>query len=627
MKPAALFAALLLILPLAADLSPQAPPPDGPALGPAKAKTPAAPAQPAAVKPQAAEPKAGEKAPDKIRPLPVVNDALAMIAADLATLPPDSHPYTRYIWVTTGAHEDMQAVALTMNRLSRAAVILRPWPLKRGPVLVMRVDLRHYAPQFDGRNANDIEDWTRTWEELQFDPRLNLLLTQDTLAFAAGIVPAEQDTVRVRRKQQADAKAETLDGKRRDDAEMKLADLKDLQDIVVARLPGADLDPGIYARLVAMTGSQAPVVTHEYFLFRALSAIRDKDVSQLYDTVWGGLYYEFAGIRTGAKKGTDLDVLLEELGIGNVAAGITADKVFDRLRSDQKIAKFRSDVTAGPRQISLLPSLSGRLDISSRFVSVTNDLKHANIDIGRHPLFNLLEIKPDAHEVIFTKANGLHGYALFNGAGKRQDEAPPDVARDNTIPNPHHQRLQPGIGCISCHEADGSDGWKPVANDAKVLTRSLEIFGDVGQRERSVPDTLDRIAGLYQGEPERIFTRGRDDLAAAVLRSTGPWVESKKAQGDVAKLAAVREVAVYRGYVLDLVTPRRALAELGIDVDEADATKVLGRLLPVRVGLEDPRLAALRAGLGLTRHDWGLAFGFAAARAKDTLQELQGKQQ
>lgn len=572
--------------------------------------------------------------PAKASPLPLPNDALALAVADLETLPEGARPFTRYVWVTDGDHEAMQVVSWALNIVSRASVIVRPVPLKRDRLLVLRVDLRAYASQIDRAGVNDLQEWIATWENLQFDPRYSLLLTADTLKFAAGIV-GEDALAHVRKERWVEVPSEPYQqgGKtfnvklaRRGFETVQVA-LADVKDVVLARVSAPHLDPQLVLKLAVGTASQAGLVSADYFLFRSMAAIKDEG-GAVWSTLFSGLYYDLSGIRSGAKVGTDLDNLLADLGVGEPGK-VDYKQVFDKLRSDQKVAKFHSEVTDGPREVDIIPILQGRIDGSVRLARITNDLKRSNVDVGQHPVMNLLQNKPDAHEVYYSRSNGLMAGALFNKDGARQDEAPPDVARDWTIPAPRHARLQPYIGCISCHEAESSDGFKRLDNDAKkLLANRLEIFADLSQLNRTVPDTLDRVLGAFTGDTERAYARGRDDYAAAVLLATGPWQKSKS-QADVVKLAGTKLVGIYRQYD-GVVTPQDALRELGVEAKKEEAVALLGRLLPPDkrsaqfFGVpEDPRIAALKAGIPVTRADFALVYSFAMERAKVTIAELQ----
>jgi hypothetical protein len=560
------------------------------------------------------------------------NDALALVVADLKTLDAESRLYTRYVWVTDAELEQLQCVSLGFNYVSRATTLIRPVPLGVGSLMVARVDLRHYAPR-----ERETEEWIRLWEEFRFDPAFNILITKGTLKFATDLgvkIPDAKKVVqKVQRREFKDQKIYDNQGKKQyyDDKTGKYYDQPYLDepynvtvsaiDGDVLRVVGLHLDPALVAYAVDVTHSQAPVVSHGYFLTRLLTTVQGKGVAK---TLYGGLYYDFAGTRKGAKKGTDEDVLFEQLGVGNVEKGITAAKIFDDLRTDQRVAVFRSGVTGKPRRVDMLPTLAGRE--SRGLISVTHDLKAQDIDIDTHPIMNLLDFKDAAREVIFVRVNGLHGFALFNGEGILQEAVPQDVATDGSIPFPNFQVLQPAISCIRCHASEG--GWRLLENDVKKLTTELDIFDDVGSR-KSQPDVIDRLRGLYAGDMERkLLPFSRDDYAAAVLQAAGPWKKSKD-QLDVVKVSGGRLAEEFAAYNYNQVDAARALRYLGEESpkDPKEAKSLLKKLLPpvpVDAGgfvREDPRLGILFAGGRINRTDWDLLAGFLHARLKARKQQ------
>ncbi len=636
-----------------------------------------------------APPKAAVKAPPKAKPpaekapvLPTTTvagvkvgltctpaDAVVAAEADCQTLKGEA-PFYRYIWIEDGSLETMKAMALVVNYPSHATTVVRPTPVIAGNVLLLRVDLRAYAPQL-----GQLEQFLKLWEDYQYDPKFSVLITKDVLGNltypddkvpvvrvkktiqkkAETAAPGEpqwrtetrviphpggrfkipDDTDRyydnlpagnysfeLKFKAKADPVAEFVEV--REFAEVKLTDVKDVN---LVRLAGYHLPVRQYADLVNRMRTAAPVVSHSYWMCRHLSTVKDDGV---YAELYGGRYYDFMLFKRDQKKGTDEDHILEGLGLGNVEAGETAEKLFDRLRSDQRVAMFKSKVTGKPRRADFLRSPTGR--DGTGIVAITHDLRDKDIDVGQHPILNLLKFKDAAREGIFEQKNGLHGFWLTDGAGKLQDEAPPDVVADYMIPTPHSRRLQGAVSCIRCHGVGRDDGWKPATNDVKKLVAKYnDIFGDVTKKNDAVPDTLDRLAGLYQGDPEnRLLPRGRDDYAAAVLKATGPWPASKD-QVDVVSLAAARIAKVWEDRNYTQVGPKQALLEMGIVCEEKDAETVLRAvLLPAvenaALGIvpEDPRIGALKAGIPINRVDWDLTYGFAAPRAQRTLMTLQG---
>lgn len=540
--------------------------------------------------------------PPRVIRLPTPADAQSAALADLKTLPPGEAVFQRYVWCQDQYYESKQLISLTVNYVSRASVIYRPALVKGG---LVRIDLRRIAPRVE-----DLADYLALWEEFAFDPSFATIITRDAIEQEIKRGNTFTDVLEVgRKKVLVRCKPYVLDAQEHDS-----------KWVSVIRLQGRHLDVKLASELELATGSLAPVVESRYFTFRALSTIKDKNNGNgTFTQVFGGLYYDLAGIRqakaAGKKKATDEDLLFESLGIGDVDKGITAEKIFDATRSDQRVAVFRSRVTAKPRRVDLFPALSSRG--GAGFLIVTHDIGRSDVDIATHPLANLENFKDKAREDIFTKANGLHGFALFDGQGKLQDEAPQDVVADRQTPAPHTTELAGAISCIRCH--GDSDGLKPLSNDVLALRqRYIDVFGDLDPKNlnRTIPDTLDRMAGRYAGSPDKLLRRGREDYLEAILRATGPWKDSKD-QTEVGKITSQAYERLFREWYYDPVDAYKALAEMGRDVPPKQAVTLFRELVGKDPsGLEDIRIGAMAVGLETTRTDWSLVQSFAATRLR-----------
>ncbi len=227
--------------------------------------------------------------PQQPQVIPTENDALALAAADIATIPVFDRCYVRYLWVKPSdtLHEDMQCLSLACNYISRATVIVRPMPLGKDRLMLLRIDLRHYWPK-----ERDLEEVLKAWEEFRFDPRFNLLLTRDTLKFAIGVdLPTGKKSTTKKKREFAD-KQSYKDAKTGaylgywdeqtktyhknpwvEEVCQEQGGLFDSGDDVV-RVVAPHLDPLLVAALVEQTRSQAPVVNSGYFLTRHPRGIR-----------------------------------------------------------------------------------------------------------------------------------------------------------------------------------------------------------------------------------------------------------------------------------------------------------------------------------------------------------------
>lgn len=568
--------------------------------------------------------------PPEVKRLPTINDALLVAVADKRTLPEIDQPFMRYVYIDEGGIEAAKLFAWEINIVSRASVIHRPVPLGGGAVIVLRIDLRLYAPR-----DQDLKDWIDIWEELEFEPLLSLLITRDTVKQLVFVEGQEIPTVRqrvtrkVKRKvtvaatKTKKASVKTVTRTVTEDRDVPITKAKDID---LVRIVGDHVDREAFDELSEATGSQAPLVSNSYFTRRALNTIQEDG---LFKSLYSGLYFEFVGVKENKTgQGTDEDRWAEDhLGLGSVKAGITVAQIYDRLRSDQRAAIWRSRITGKPRRIDFGHGPQGRGTQGNW--AVTHDIRDKNVDIGNHAMFNLLELKDDAREAIWDKANGLHAYALFDGKGKLAREVPFDVAVNRQIPDPFTPRLQAGLGCISCHETQ-NDGWQGFTNDARELLG--DILGDTANARKTIPDVRDRLLGLYGSsdlDVTKWLGRGRSDYAQATLAATGPF-PGQGPQANVVKVSGTKLWANYVNHVYKAVDARQFLRELGFDVEAKDAAKTLTVLLPPVEDLgagvpEDVRAIGLRRGQSINRSDADLFHGFAAARVLRTLESMKGK--
>src|SRR5215469_3291696 len=102
--------------------------------------------------------------------LPGPEDALSQAIEDAEKIDPYQRPFVRYVFLA-GKVEDLKALSLAVNTVSRSPVLMRPYPVN---AILARLDLRKYAPQED-----DLQEWLKLWEELRFDPLFSRLITQD----------------------------------------------------------------------------------------------------------------------------------------------------------------------------------------------------------------------------------------------------------------------------------------------------------------------------------------------------------------------------------------------------------------------------------------------------------------
>lgn len=559
------------------------------------------------------------------------NEAIYLALADARTLPDYQRRYSRYIWIRDSDKETLQANSFVANIISQSQLIARPYPVTDGKVFLARIDLRRLVRT--GEHGvfyqPDLDKLFSLWENFQFDSAFNLLITKATLKFAAGIdieMPKQKRKAISKDWKKVDCPPwKHTDGKTYTQTwveydVVKEIEIKDIGEGEVIRYVSDHIDKKALAELIDLTYSQAPVTTVKYFFFRSLSTIKNEKANKLFAILYGGLYYDLAGIPVGSKKGSDEDNLLELLGVGNVEQGVTAEKIFARIGSDQRTAVFRSEVTGSPRQIEYLKTLTGR--DGQGLAVFTRDIKNSSVDIDQHAVMNLLKFHRDGTEGIFEKSNGLQGYIATDGNGMSLEKVDSSIATDRTVPAPYSTDLQGAIGCIRCHKEEG--GWRISRNDVrKLLGGRFDILAERSFDIRYRADPFVRLAGLYAGDLElKLLPRARDDYASAILKATGPWTKSKS-QTDIVKVASTKVTQVYGQFAYTMVTAKDFLEDIGYKPkDTKESLVMIDRLLPPLERFrgepteEDPRIFALKSGLPINPNDYFLTYPFMARRAQ-----------
>lgn len=515
---------------------------------------------------------------DVVRLVMSPDDTLNDVALDLSSIDPISRQYIRYLWVKVDDPEEFQEDQATLNMISRASTLQFATPVGKGRLI--RVDLRQYCPQ-------NPQDWIDDWEKLAFDPSFSLLVTKGTVNNVVN------------------------------NKEM----LKSLEKEDVLRFNSRAIRAELLIEIQKATHSEDPIVADQYFRRRVHDTIKDKGV---FKQVWGGLYYEFRGIRKskqepGKAKVTDLELLLSDLGI------VDADKLFNRLRSDQRVAIFVSKVTGKPREVDLFRTPAGKE--TTGWIAITRDLRDQDVDVDTHPILNLIKTKVAAFELIAEGPNGCLIFAIFDGEGNLLDEAAAEVVVDRTIPNPYPTRLRGSYGCVNCHSF--ADGWQPMDNDAKTLINAgLVPFTDLTDLTKTVVDVDDRIKGLFTGSFDKQLTRARDDYAETLLKaSLGvnglPGWASDPGQVHSVRVVSQGIVKGFNKYAYSPVSPDDACEDLGLHPPTGQGAKIFAALVP-QTDPEDARIGALRLGISIPRTDWDLVRDFAAVRAQQNLFQIGG---
>ena len=156
----------------------------------------------------------------------------------------------------------------------------------------------------------------------------------------------------------------------------------------------------------------------------------------------------------------------------------------------------------------------------------------------------------DGGEIIFTLPNGLQGYLLVDGKGRRIDEGPTDVVEDSRKIS-GSVAIVNGLSCMNCH----SDGSKAGGN------KSLDYLEKAAVKKFG-GDVRDKVERLY--DTEQIRKRLKEDeerFLAAMKKAVGGL--RKDGDKDDEPIGAVSAKMNKDRVTLDL-----AAAELGL-VDPA----------------------------------------------------------
>lgn len=585
----------------------------------------------------------------QVKRLSVPLDAVKLALLDVANFTDDA-AFFRYVWVPGNEKDHCDAVDFSVNvAMSRASTLVKG--VRIGENRLIRYDLRVLAP-----DEEDIKEIGELWEKFAEDESYFLVNSEtDQLGFDETkiviIVKEGSEIVNTKdtlERPKVDSEWKWLDDFKDDNGEWYVIEYNGEKAYVAksfckletrkTKKAGGEekkqvrvLGPHLGKEapiLIEATLSQVPIVRHDYFIRKILS------------TVEGGLYYEFRGIVASPNDNqTDLEfLLLDKFKV----------KIEDFVNSnnDQKVAMMRSKVTGKPRA-TLFIAGARRVTANQGLIVLTLDLDEDEAVEFNDPFLDILNHKYQGIELFAELGNGMTLYALYtgdlngngkfekdNGEGVLVREVPPQIATDHKVPAPHSNRLQPAISCMRCHNqiVDGKqqEGWIDHPNDViKLVGAGLDIFGQRNDKQPKF-ETINRKAGLYTGDFDKVFRRARDDYAEAILRLNGnPGTEEQS----TVTLAVDQIVQIYHAYWFDLVTPKKACEELGFGVEtDEQAVQWLNEILPVlpsdELGIhpEDVRLGALKAGLSINRFQWDAVFADASNRTIETLQSKFNEQ-
>ncbi|MCA9051535.1 MAG: hypothetical protein KDA89_22510 [Planctomycetaceae bacterium] len=192
--------------------------------------------------------------------------------------------------------------------------------------------------------------------------------------------------------------------------------------------------------------------------------------------------------------------------------------------------------------------------------------------------FNRFSFEHDGGEIIWELDNGMHGYMLVAGDGKRIDAGPVEIVFDknNTSGSP---LIVNGISCMACHKA----GMQPLVDDIRN-GHALRFNNQAAQKvERLYPPAEDMT---------RVLDENSEAFHSALKKAIGPFFD---ADTNLLRLPGpVSFVATEYDKNLDIIAAAR---ELGFEREQDLRLQLSGRnILQLGLGpLSEAKGAVKRA--------------------------------
>lgn len=519
-------------------------------------------------------------------------DAVYLAYLDAKRLPPSEARYTRYVWNYRGSYKHAQAFSCVLN----FSVVTAAEPLMFPPVpgtdnQLIRINLARACPQ-----KEDLHRVIRVWDELA--ERESYFHVQRNITVDVQQTGSKRKKVKVRPYLADDGK--WYDWKWEEAEAVELTQVKEQRiDFALGS------DRALLVELGAMTASVNPIMRY------------DQATRLLLDDFDGGVYSKIRGF--DQFKAADGNTALE-----NLLAAYGADiKRVRELRADERAAMFRSEISGKPRSMQFFLGI-GRVSTTNGLFTITDDIFDENHRAESDAVRQLLNLKPDGHEIIWTLPNGFLAFALADAQENLvfEEGAPPNLVADHEIPRPYTKVLRNAISCIRCHIKGA--GYREFYNDVKSLERLGLPAADDLSDDKQARDTYDRLRGLYGGDPRIAVNEARRRHADAIFRATafggGDGLEAEEAYRTVTEINDT--------YAYDLVTPQQACLEMGYLVPAEHAAALFNQLVPRLPGQdnllspEDPYIQALRGPdpitgrwLPVTRANWEPIFADVMLRA------------
>lgn len=492
----------------------------------------------------------------------VPSAAAALALLDLQAQPPEVRIQRRYIWCPEGSTVEWQNAIFTLNSAPNLSSLdVAPPSVFKGALIP--VDLSTFIDE-----SNQLSERLATWNsQADIEP----YFTQHP------VLPCAEYTA--------------IDGKKYNYRQFHLIG-QSLGEAgpKLEKLMGNDF---------ADRESFCPIVRVDWFLSRALTPVD------------GGFYYRWRKLTVGKTK---LDDYL-------LSRGVPRKDIESRNAPDCEICM--SKITGRARKLEFLVSSAVKASASRGTIALTFDSRADRVDPRQDAFLSLLDVAPDALEVMVTLPNGWIEYTLWDDKELLLAEADPRVVTDSQVPSPYQNRLVSGISCIRCHGSD--EGWRPFANEFKAL---------IGDRGRVLTDTSKgtdadeqfnqwrKTMSQFSGDLLPVVRAAQDDYEFHihhVLHTT-----AKLATANVSEMFASYNYTPITAYIAsnDLGFKPGKLDKLGVDtfrnvvppIDYSGLAPDHGFIARLSCVYIDP-ITAEPKGLTLTRLQWELIYEDTALRS------------
>jgi serine/threonine-protein kinase len=202
-------------------------------------------------------------------------------------------------------------------------------------------------------------------------------------------------------------------------------------------------------------------------------------------------------------------------------------------------------------------------------------------DFASNP-FKAQAFAHDGGEMIFNLPNGLQGYFLSDGAGKRIDAGPIEVVSD-ALKTSGTPAIVNGLSCMACHK-HGTIRFKDT------IAAGLGLFGEP---RRKVEQLFTPAEGM-----EKLVSQDEARFLQALSAATGEFLRTDEDAEKEIREFAEPVAAIAREYQKD-IGPADAAFELGINGEQE-----LKRLLESNTDLMALGLGPLASGEKIKRETW-----------------------